>query len=143
MQCIQCHVRVAPWPEAIGEPAKVGLIDGTKHFSDRALDDLILQGRHSKWPFSAIGFWNVNTSHRLWPVATRVDSFAEIVKILLQPLFVLRHSHPIDACACLPLLPSECTMKRIQIDVMQQCSEPGSGNLSGCRVHPLSSEVKI
>ncbi len=137
MQCIQRHVRVASWPEAIGEPAEVGLIDGTEHFSDRALDDLILQSGHSKWPFSAIGFGNVNAPHRLWPVATRVDSIAEIMEILLQSFFVLRHSHPIDTCACLPLLSSKCPVKGSLIDVMQQRGEPGLGSLFGRRVHPL------
>ncbi len=99
MQCIPGHVRVASWPEAIGETRRSpGLIDGTEHFSDRALDDLS----------SRAGTPSAVFRHRLWEckhaapavaVATRVDSIAEIMEILLQSFFVLRHSHPIDTCA--------------------------------------------
>jgi hypothetical protein len=39
-------MRVPPWPEAVGEPEEVGLVDGAQHLGDRSLDDLVLQGRH-------------------------------------------------------------------------------------------------
>lgn len=40
-------MRVPLRPEAVGEPEEVDLVDGAQHFSDRTLDDLVLQGRHA------------------------------------------------------------------------------------------------
>lgn len=134
MQCIQCHVRVTPWPEAIGEPAKVGVSDGTEHFTDRAPGRSYPRERALQ--VSVFRHRLLECKH-VAPAVAGSDPcgpFAEIAEILLQPLLILCHTHSIDACACLPLLPSECTVKRIQIDVMQQCGEPSLGNLSGCRV---------
>lgn len=104
MQCIKRHVRITTRPKAIGEPAKVGLADGTQHLGDRALDNLVLQRRHPEWPLPAIGFGNIDPPHRLRPVASGVDSFAEIAEVILQPLFVPRHCHPIDPSTRLPFL---------------------------------------
>lgn len=42
MQSIKRHVRIAPRPEAVGEPEEVGLVDGAQHLGHRALDDLVL-----------------------------------------------------------------------------------------------------
>jgi hypothetical protein len=67
------------WPKAIGEPAKVGFVDGTQHLGDCALDNLVLQRRHAEWPLPAIGFGNIDPLHR--PVATGVDPFAEITEV--------------------------------------------------------------
>lgn len=41
MQSIKRHVRIAPRPEAVGEPEEVGLVDGAQHLGHRALDDLV------------------------------------------------------------------------------------------------------
>ena len=96
MLCIKRHVRITPRPKAIGEPAKVGLVDGTQHLGNRALDDLVL-----------------------------------------QPLFVLRHCHPIDPSTRLPLLSWKRPIQGSLIDVMQKRGKPGLGSPSGRRVHPL------
>ena len=137
MQGIQRHVRVPLRPEAVREPQEVGLVDGTQHLGHCALDDLVLQRRHTERPLTAVGFGNVDPPYRLWPVATGVDSFAEITEVIRQPLFVLRHGHPIDPSAGLPLLSSKRPMKSLFVDMMQQGREPGLGSLVGRRVHPL------
>jgi hypothetical protein len=43
VQRIKGQLRISPRPEAIGEPAKVSLINGVHHLGDRALDDLVLK----------------------------------------------------------------------------------------------------
>ena len=81
-------MRVPPRPEAVGEPKEVDLVDGAQHLGDRALDDLVLQGRHAEWSLSAIGFRDVDAPNRLWPVAPGVDACAEVLEIGLQVLLV-------------------------------------------------------
>jgi hypothetical protein len=83
---------------------EVDFIDGAQHFGDRTLDDLVLQGRDAEWTAPAIGFRDVDTPYRLWPVAPGVDARTEIPEICLQALLVVRHRDPIDSRACLPLL---------------------------------------
>lgn len=129
-------MRVSPRPEAVGEPEEVDFVDGAQRFGHRALDDLVLQGRHAERTPPAIGFWDVNTPDRLWPVAPGVDPAAEVLKVGLQILLVVRHRDPVDSRACLPLLSPERPFERLGIDVMQQGGEPGLDGRAGRRVHP-------
>ena len=129
-------MRVPLRPEAVGEPEEVDLVDGAQHFSDRTLDDLVLQGRYAKGTLPAISFWDVDTPDRLWPVAPGVDARAEVLKICLQVLLVVRHRDPIDSRACPPLLSPERSVERLDINMMQQSSEPGLDGLAGRCVHP-------
>ncbi|MGY4281744.1 hypothetical protein ACVWXO_000964 [Bradyrhizobium sp. LM2.7] len=85
---------------------------------------------------NAIGFGDVDSSHRLWPVATHVDASAELAEVIREPLFVLRHRYPIDPRAGLPLLSSKRPKQGVLVDVVQQGCEPGLGSLLGRRVHP-------
>ena len=132
----QSHVRVPPRPEAIGEPEEVGLVDGAQHLGDRTLDDLVLQGRHTKRPPTAIGFRDVDTPNRLRPVAPGVNACAEIMEIDVQVLLVVRHRDPIDSRTCPPLLAPERPFERIDVNVVQQSGEPGLDGRAGRRVHP-------
>lgn len=100
------------------------------------LDDLVLQGRYAKRSPPAISFRDVDTPHRLWPVAPGVDARAEVLEVGLQVLLVVRHHHPIDSRAGLPLLPPERPFERHDVDVMQQGDEPGPDGRAGRRVHP-------
>ena len=84
----------------------------------------------------AICLRDVDTPNRLWPVAPGVDARAEVPEVEFQVLFVIRHRDPIDSGACLPLLASERSFERLDVDVMQQGGEPRLDGLAGRRVHP-------
>jgi hypothetical protein len=129
-------MRVPPRPEAVGEPEEVGLVDGTQRLGHRALDDLVLQRGHAERSSPAICLRNVDAPYRLWPVAPGVDARAEVLEIGLQILLVLRHRHPIDSRARLPLLAPERPFERLDVDMVQQGSEPGLDGRAGRRVHP-------
>src|SRR5437660_5039800 len=106
------HMRVPSWPEAVGEAEEIELVDGAEKLGDRTLNDLVLQSRHAERALPAIGFWDVDTPNRLWPVTARVDARAEIPQVSLQVLLVRRHRHPIDPCAGPPLLSPERPFER-------------------------------
>ena len=129
-------MRVPSWPEAVGEPKEVDLVDGAQHFGDHALDDLILERRHAERTLPAIGFWDVDTPDRLWPVAPGVDACAEGLKVGFQVLLIVRHRDPIDPRTRPSLLSSERSFKRREVNMMQQGGEPGLGGLVGRCVHP-------
>ncbi len=42
-QRVQRLMRVAPWPEPVGEAQEVRLVDGVEYLDDGPLDDLVLQ----------------------------------------------------------------------------------------------------
>ncbi len=136
MQRIKGQLRGSPRPEAIREPAEVDLIYGAHHFGDRALDDFVFERWHTERALATIGFGNVDTTHRLWPVSSCVDPDAEIPEIILQSFRIFHHCHPIDSGTRLPLLSAERPVKGAFVDVVQQGGEPGLGSLPGCRVHP-------
>ena len=136
MQRRKSHMRVPSWPEAVGEAEEIDLVDGAEKLGDCTLNDLVLQSRHAERALPAIGFRDVDTPNRLWPVTARVDAGAEIPEVGLQVLLVRRHRHPIDPRTCQPLLSPERPFERRDVDMMQQASEPGLGGLLGRRVHP-------
>ena len=84
MERRQSLMRVSPRPEAVGEPEKVDFVDRAQHLADRALDDLVLQGRDAEWTPTAIGFREVDTPNRLWPVAPGVDPDTEVLEVGLR-----------------------------------------------------------
>ena len=129
-------VRVPPRPEAVGEPEEVDFVDGAQRLGDRTLDDLVLQGRHAERTPPAIGFRDLDTPDRLGRVAPSVDPRAEILEVAHQVLLVVRHRHPINSRTGLPLLTSERSFERRDVDVVQQGGEPHPDGRAGRRVHP-------
>ncbi len=127
-------------PKAVGEPDKVGLVDGAQHLGDRTLDDFVLQSRHAERPLVAIGLGDHDAPNRLRPVSPRVDTRAQVRELGLKVLLVRLHRHPVDARARPPLLSPERAFERGLVDVMQQGGEPGMDGSSSRRVHP--SEVR-
>ena len=136
MERRQSLMRVSPRPEAVGEPEKVDFVDRAQHLGNRALDDLVLQGRDAEWTPTAIGFRDVDTPNRLWPVAPGMDPYAEVLKVDLQVLLVVCHRDPVDSRTCLPLLTPERSFERRDVNVVQQSREPGLDGRAGRRVHP-------
>jgi hypothetical protein len=63
-------------------------VDGAHHLGHRALDNLAPAHQEAAYRQR---LWEVDSSHRLWPVATRVDASAKLAEVIREPLFVLRH----------------------------------------------------
>ena len=130
----QSLVRVPPRPEAVGEPEEVDFVDGAQRLGHRALDDLVLQGRHTERTPPSICFRDVDTPDRLRPVASGVDARAEVLEIGLQVLLVVPHRDPINSRTCLPLLAPERSFERRGVNVMQQGRETGLDGFAGRHV---------
>jgi hypothetical protein len=59
-QRVQRVVLAAPWPEAVGETAKVHLVDGVEHLDDGPLDDLVLQRCDAERPLPPVRLRDVH-----------------------------------------------------------------------------------
>jgi hypothetical protein len=59
MESIQRIVLAASWPESVGEPEEVLLVDGFQNRRDRLLDDFVLQAQHShiELHFDPVSLW--------------------------------------------------------------------------------------
>jgi hypothetical protein len=84
MQRRESHMRVPSWSEAVGEVEEIDFVDSAEKLGDGTLNDLVLQSRHAERPLPAIGFRDVDTPNRLWPVTARVDARAEIPEVGLR-----------------------------------------------------------
>jgi hypothetical protein len=79
MQRPQRLMRTPARPESIGEAYEVDLVDGAQDFGDRALDNLVLQGRDTEWSLATVGFGDVHATHRLRLIASAMHSVAQVV----------------------------------------------------------------
>ena len=61
----------------------------------------------------------------------------QTLEIGLQVLLVVLHRYPIDSGTGRAPLPPERSLERGDVDVVQQCREPGLARASGRRVHTL------
>jgi hypothetical protein len=52
-------------------------------------------------------------------------------------VFVCLHRDPVDSSRCPPPLSPERPMKRVLVDVVQECTESGLGSATRRRVHSL------
>jgi hypothetical protein len=51
MESVQRIVLAASWPESVGKPEEVFLVDCFENRRDRLLDDFVLQAQHAQRPF--------------------------------------------------------------------------------------------
>src|SRR3974377_2573477 len=58
-----------------------------------------------------------------------------MLKVALQRLLVFLRRHPTHPKTVCASLPPECPFERADIDVMQQCREPGLARPSGRLIH--------
>jgi len=47
-------MRLAPWPEPVGEAQEVHLINGVQHLGDGTLDDLVFQRGYAERPLPPV-----------------------------------------------------------------------------------------
>ena len=125
----------------MAEPQEIGLVDGVQRLGHRTLDDFIFQGRNAERTQTAVSFRDVGAAHRLGPVLSAVDPLVQTLEIGLQIPLIVLHRHPIDARTGRTSLPSERSLERLDVDVMQQRREPGLARTSGRLVH--TREVRL
>jgi hypothetical protein len=128
-------MRVSPRPEAVAEPKKVDFVYGAQHLNHRALEDLVLECRNAKGPAPTVGFRDVGSAHRLWPIPPSVDPITKVPDVAIQVLFVVRHRYPIQTGARRPSLSPERSFERFVVHVVQQCREAGLARSSRRLVH--------
>src|SRR5690606_3421065 len=88
-QRIQRLMRAALRPEAIGEAEEVLFVDHVQHLGDSALDELVLQRRHTQRTLPSIAFWNEHSTHRSCSVRPPLQSPRQLLKVFLQVLPVV------------------------------------------------------
>ena len=76
VECVQRIVLAASRSEAIGKTQEVSLVDLIEHRNGGLLCNLILQGRDTQRPQSAVCFRDMHPSRRLCSVRVRVDPIA-------------------------------------------------------------------
>ena len=72
MEGVQRIVLATPWPEPIGEPEEIFLVDCCENRRDRLLDDFVLQAQNAQRTLRAISLRNVGSSGRSRSITTTV-----------------------------------------------------------------------
>src|SRR5215468_12679638 len=83
-QRIQRLMRVAPWPEPVGEAQEVRLIDGVEHPDDGPLDDLVFQRGDAKRPLPPVRLRDVRPPRWARPVTPLLHPLMQIPEMSLQ-----------------------------------------------------------
>src|SRR6266851_883996 len=117
-------VRATPGPEPIRETEKVLLVHRVQHLHHRTLEDLVLQRGDTERPLPPVRLRYVHPSRRARPVGTTADTAEQVFEVLSQVLPVGVPRHLIDTWSCLRVDSHIGRPQAIQVDVMQQCSEP-------------------
>src|ERR1019366_120275 len=100
---VQRLVRAASRSEPIRKAEKIRFIDGAAHLSHRALDDLVLQCRHSERPKPPVCFRYVRSANRLCPVRSSRQPRREVLEVGLQVLAVVPPRLAVYAGGCVSL----------------------------------------
>jgi hypothetical protein len=58
---IERMMRTTPWPETIGEPSKVRLVDSVEHLDDGTLENLVLHRGNTQRPLPPVRLRDVRT----------------------------------------------------------------------------------
>jgi hypothetical protein len=58
---IERVMRTTPWPETIGEPSEVRLVDSAQHLDDGTLENLVLQRCDAERPLPPVRLRDVRT----------------------------------------------------------------------------------
>src|ERR1019366_10819396 len=97
MERVQRIVLAASWPESVGEPKEVFLVDCFENRRDRLLDDFVLQTQNAQRPFRAISLRNVGLSGRTRSVTAPVHLVVQVLQLLFEVLSVGLPRHTVDA----------------------------------------------
>src|SRR5713101_5220160 len=79
----------APWPCAIRETGKLGLVHGVEDRYGRTLDDLVLNCRYANRSLLPVPLRDVHPSHWLRTVFTASQSIRHVGEVRLQRLAVV------------------------------------------------------
>ncbi len=99
------HMGTSAWPESIGEPKKVGLIDYLQHLDGRSLHYLVFQPPHSQGAGPSFGFWDVRAHDRLCSVRPALEPIGEVSEVILKVLAIGLPPHSVYPRRSLSLEP--------------------------------------
>ena len=77
-------VRTALRSEPVGEAEEVGFVDRAQHLDDGALDNLVLQRRHTQRSLPTVSFRDVRAPDRPRSIRSAFQPFGEVSKILFE-----------------------------------------------------------
>src|SRR5262249_1803743 len=123
------------WPEPIGKPDEVLLVDRLQNRRDRLLDDLVLETQNGKWSLSSVRLRDVCPTGGTGAVATLVDAIVQYRKFFFEVFSVGLPRHAIDTRRGVPFEGEIAPRKEVDGDVMQQCGEPHTLALSRRSAH--------
>src|SRR5258706_13212715 len=135
MEGVQRIVLATPWPESIGEPEEVFVVDSVETRLDRLLDDFVLQAQNAQRPFRAISLRNVGSPGRTRSVTAPVHLVVQALQLLFEVLSVGLPRHTVDTRRGVPFERKVALLQEIDGDVMQQRSEPYTLALSRRSAH--------
>jgi len=87
-QRVKCIVLASSRSESIGETKKLFLVDLFQDFHDRHLCYLVPNALNTDRAFGPISLGNRDTSGRLGPVASTLQTLMQLPQVFLQPLFI-------------------------------------------------------
>src|ERR1019366_5407720 len=135
VECVQRIVLAASRSEAVGEPEKVFLVDCFENRRDRLLDDFVLQAQNAQRPFRAISLRYVGPSGWTCSVTAPVHPIVQLLQLFFEVLSVGLPPHAVDARRGVPFKRTVALFQEIDVDVMQQRSEPYTLALSRRSAH--------
>ena len=91
MESIQRIVLASSWPEPVGKPDEVLLVDRLQNRRDRLLDHLVLETQNGKRPLRSVRLRDVCPSSRTGAVATLVDAIVQSCQFLFEVFSVVPH----------------------------------------------------
>src|SRR5262249_16212349 len=91
VESIQRIVLASSWPEPLGKPNEVLLVDRFQNRRDRLLDHLVLKTQNGKRPLSSVRLRDVCPSSGAGAVATLVDAIVQLRQFLFEVFSVVPH----------------------------------------------------
>src|SRR5215468_2636639 len=128
VESIQRIVLASSWPEPIGKPDEVLLVDRLQNRRDRLLD-------HLERPLCSVRLRDVCPTSGTGAVATLVDAIMQYRQFLFEVFSVGLPRHAIDARRGVPFEGQIAPRQEVDGDVMQQCGEPHTLALSRRSAH--------
>jgi hypothetical protein len=91
---VQRLMRVALGSKTVRKAQEVLFVDRVQHLDYGALDDLVLQHRHTQRALPSVAFGDEHSTHRLGPVRASLEPSRQILKVALQILSVVAPGLP-------------------------------------------------
>jgi len=108
----------------VGKAQEVFLIDVIENRRHRLLDKLVFQGSNPQRTHSPIGLRDVGPLGGPRAIGPPMDPLMEYTQLGLQSDFVLPPRHSVNAGGRLPLEGAEAFPEQVDVDMVQQGSEP-------------------